>query len=157
MTPRRVYNQVLALFSDSFDTSGRTVSGLWSRLGSSFRTRFGFRARRAREILCGTVLITTRKGIWETDFYPVLVPEGPRIEKNQSREAILKKSSFQHGMKFSIGNGFFIPGPSLAAERQGLGLKFSMENESFKPRIKFQARMKISCVGECFFHAIERE
>ena len=27
-------------------------------------------------------------------------PEGPRIEKIQSREAILKTSSFQYGMKF---------------------------------------------------------
>ena len=51
-------------------------------------------------------------------------PEGPRIEKNQSREAILKKSSFEYGMKFSIENGFFIPSPSLAAEKQGPGLKF---------------------------------
>ena len=59
-------------------------------------------------------------------------PEGPRIEKIQSREAILKKSSFQYGMKFSIENGFFIPGPSLAAEKQGLGLKFSIEIENFK-------------------------
>ena len=68
---------------------------------------------------------------------PKTVPEGPRIEKIQSREAILKKSSFQYGMKFSIENEIFIPGPSLAAEKQGLGLKFSIENESFKPRVKF--------------------
>ena len=33
-------------------------------------------------------------------------------------------------------NGFFIPGPSLAAEKQGLGLKFSIENEIVKPRMK---------------------
>ena len=62
-----------------------------------------------------------------------------RIEKIQSREARLKKSSFQYRMKFSIGNGFFIPGPSLAAEKQGLGLKFSIENESFKPRMKISS------------------
>ena len=49
------------------------------------------------------------------------LPEGPRIEKIQSREAILKKSSFQYGMKFSIENVFFILGPSLAAEKQGSG------------------------------------
>ena len=66
-------------------------------------------------------------------------PEGPRIEKIQSREAILKKSSFQYRMKFSIGNGFFISGPSLATEKQGLGLKFSIENESFKPRMKISS------------------
>ena len=63
-------------------------------------------------------------------------PEGPRIEKNQSPEAILKKSSFQYGMNFSIENETFIPGPSLAAEKQGLGLKLSIENENFKPRMK---------------------
>ena len=39
-------------------------------------------------------------------------------------------------MKFSIGNEIFIPGPSLAAEKQGLGLKYSIENEIFKPRMK---------------------
>ena len=55
-------------------------------------------------------------------------------------------------MKFSIENEIFIPGPSLAAEKQGLGLTFSIANENFKPR------MKISCVGECsFYHAFERE
>ena len=73
-----------------------------------------------------------------------LPPEGPRIEKNQSREAILKKSRFQYGMKFSIENGFFIPGPSLAAEKQGLGLNFSIENEIVK------LRMKISSENENF-------
>ena len=66
-------------------------------------------------------------------------PRGPRIEKIQSRDAILKISSFQYGMKFSIENGIFIPGPCLAAEKQGLGLKFSIENEIFKLRMKFQA------------------
>ena len=71
-------------------------------------------------------------------------PEGPRIEKIQSREALLRKSSFQYGMKFSIENGFFIPGPSLTAEKQGPGLKFSIENENFK------LRMKISCENENF-------
>ena len=47
-------------------------------------------------------------------------------------------------MKFSIENEIFIPGPSLAAEKQGLGLKFSIENEIFK------ARMKISSENENF-------
>ena len=73
-----------------------------------------------------------------------IFPEGPRIEKNQSREAILKKSSFQYGMKFSMENGFFIPGPSLTAAKQGPGLKFSIENENFK------LRMKISSENENF-------
>ena len=48
--------------------------------------------------------------------------------------------------------GFFIPSLSLAAEKQGPGLNFSSENEHFKQRMrKFQERMKISCVGDCFF------
>ena len=47
-------------------------------------------------------------------------------------------------MKFSIENGFFILDPSLAAEKQGLRLKFSIENEIFKPR------MKISIENEKF-------
>ena len=59
----------------------------------------------------------------------------------------MKKSSFQYGMKLSIENGFFIPSPSLAAEKQGLGLKFSIENENFKPR------MKISSENEHFVRA----
>ena len=66
-------------------------------------------------------------------------PEGPRIEKIQSRQAILKKSSFQYGMDFSIENGLFIPSPSLTAEKQGPGLKFSSENEIFKPRMKISS------------------
>ena len=59
-------------------------------------------------------------------------PEGPRVEKIQSRDARLKKSSFQYGMKFSIENGFFIPSPSLAAGKPGPGLKFSSENEKLQ-------------------------
>ena len=39
---------------------------------------------------------------------------------------------------------FFILDPSLAAEKQGLGLTFSIENENFKPR------MKISIENENF-------
>ena len=73
---------------------------------------------------------------WGVSFCRETSPEGPRIEKIQSREAILKKSSFQYGMKISIENEIFIPGSSLAAEKQGLGLKFSIENEIFKPRMK---------------------
>ena len=73
-----------------------------------------------------------------------LTPEGPRIEKIQSREAILKKSRFQYGMNISIENEIFILGPSLTAEKQGPGLKFSIEIEIFKPR------MKISTENENF-------
>ena len=41
---------------------------------------------------------------------------------------------------------FFIPGPSLAAEKQGPGLKFSIENENFKPRM-------IRCALPLYFFA----
>ena len=78
-------------------------------------------------------------------------PEGPRIEKIQSREAILTKSSFQYRMKISIENGFFIPGPSLATEKQGLGLKFSIENENFKPRMKISSENENFVRGGMFF------
>ena len=57
-------------------------------------------------------------------------------------------------MNFSIENEMFIPGPSLAAEKQGLRLKFSIENEHFKARLKISSendnfvrgRMVFSCV-----------
>ena len=81
-------------------------------------------------------------------------PEGPRIEKIQSREAILKKSSFQYGMKFSIENEIFIPGPSLAAEKQGLGLKFSIENEIFKPRMKISSENENFVRGGMVFSCV---
>ena len=42
-------------------------------------------------------------------------------------------------MKFSIESGFFIPGPSLTAEKQGLGMKILIENENFKPRMKISS------------------
>ena len=81
-------------------------------------------------------------------------PEGPRIEKIQSREAILKKSSFQYGMEFSIENEIFIPGPSLAAAQQGLGLKFSIENEIFKPRTKISSENENFMRGGMVFSCV---
>ena len=54
----------------------------------------------------------------------------------------MKKSSFQYGMKISIENEMFIPGPSLTAEKQDPGLKFSIENEIFKPRMKFSSEIE---------------
>ena len=79
-----------------------------------------------------------------------------------SCQGVLKKSSFQYGMKFSIENGFFILGPFLAAEKQGLGLKFSIGNEIFRPRMKISIEnenfvrggMVFSCVraGMNFFN-----
>ena len=82
------------------------------------------------------------------------IPEGPRIEKIQSREAKMKKSSFQYGMKFSIENEIFIPGPFLAAEKQGLGLKFSIENEIFKPRMKISSENENFVRGGMVFSCV---
>ena len=87
-------------------------------------------------------------------FAMAIPPEGPRIEKIQSREAILKKSSFQYGMKFSIENENFIPGPSLAAEKQALGLKFSIENEIFKPRMKISSEIENFVRGGVVFSCV---
>ena len=53
--------------------------------------------------------------------------------------------SWKATMKFSIENGFCIPGPSLAAEKQGPGLKLPSENENFKPRMKYPSENG-SCV-----------
>ena len=64
---------------------------------------------------------------------------------------VLKKSSFQYGMNFSIENEIFIPGPSLAAEKQGLGLKFSIENEIFKQRMKISSENEHFVRGGMFF------
>ena len=57
-------------------------------------------------------------------------------------------------MKLSIENGFSIPGPSLTAEKQGPGLKFSIENENFKPRMKLSSDNGSFVRGGMFF---ERE
>ena len=56
-SPKRVQKSGFRLFSDSFETPGRTLSGLWGShpealFQDSFRTLPGFRARRARETLC---------------------------------------------------------------------------------------------------------
>ena len=66
----------------------------------------------------------------------------------------MKRSSFQYGMKFSIENGFLILGPSLAAEKQGLGLKFSIENEIFKPRMKISSENENFARGGMIFSCI---
>ena len=79
-------------------------------------------------------------------------PEGPKIQKIKSRQAILKKSSFQHGMTFSIENVFFFNlSPSLAADKQGPGLEFPIENEFFQAKNEFFKReLFFLCMGECF-------
>ena len=66
----------------------------------------------------------------------------------------MKKSSLQYGMKFSIENEIFIPGPSLAAEKQGLGLKFSIENEIFKPRMKISSENENFVCGGMVFSCV---
>ena len=57
-------------------------------------------------------------------------------------------------MKFSIENEIFIPGPSLAAEKQGLGLKFSIENEIFKPRMKIPSENENFVRGGMVFSCV---
>ena len=57
-------------------------------------------------------------------------------------------------MKISIENEIFIPGPSLAAEKQGLGLKFSIENENFKPRMKFSSENENFVRGGMIFSCV---
>ena len=59
-------------------------------------------------------------------------------------------------MRFSIENGFFILGPSLAAEKQSVGLKFSIENEIFKPRMNISSENENFVRGGIFSHAFER-
>ena len=76
-------------------------------------------------------------------------PEGPRIEEIQSREAILKKSSFLYRMKVSIENEIFIPGPFL-----GLGLKFSIENEIFKLRVEISSENENFVRGGMVFSCV---
>ena len=60
-------------------------------------------------------------------------------------------------MTFSIENGLFNPSTSLAAERQETrpGIEIFKRDRNVKPRMKFQARMFFSCVGE-LFHAFDR-
>ena len=56
---------------------------------------------------------------------------------------IVEKSSFEYGKIFSIENGFAIPSPSLATEKQDPGLNISIENDKF-----FTPRMKLSSENE---------
>ena len=70
----------------------------------------------------------------------LLSPEGPRIEKIQSREAVLKEIKLSIlNENFQSRNEIFIPGPCLTAEKQGPGLNISIENEIFKPRMKISS------------------
>ena len=72
--------------------------------------------------------------------------------KIQSREAISKKASFQYGMKFSIEH-FFFPSPSSGRRKTGPGMEiFNYWMNISNREWTFQARMTISCVGECSFH-----
>ena len=49
---------------------------------------------------------------------------------------------------------FFIPSHSLAAEKQGPGLKFSIENESFKPRMKISSENENFMRGGMVFSCV---
>ena len=48
----------------------------------------------------------------------------------------------------------FIPGPSLTAEKQGPGLKFSIENEIFKPRMKISSENENFVRGGMVFSCV---
>ena len=100
----------------------------------------------------GQGLKNFRNIIGRTDY-----PEGPKIEKIQSRDARLKNSRFQSRNEIFDREWFFQSDASLAAEKQGLGLKFLIENEIFEPRMKISSENDFSCVWEWFFQAIERE
>ena len=78
-------------------------------------------------------------------------PEGPRFEKDSISRGDIEKIKLQYGMAFSIDIVLFIPGPCLAAEKQGSGLKFSIENENFKPRMKFSSENENFVRGGMFF------
>ena len=65
-SPKRVRKSGFRLLLDSFETRGRTLSALLGRqrgeilFPDSFRTLSGFRARRARETLCGAGPIASK-------------------------------------------------------------------------------------------------
>ena len=84
-------------------------------------------------------------------------PRGPQDWKFQSREAILKKSSFQCGMKFSNREWLFHSGALSGRRKTGLGIEifnrewnFQTENEHFKREWKFRAWGNV-CVCVFFF------
>ena len=58
--------------------------------------------------------------------------------------------------KYSIENVFFIPRPSLAAEKQGPELKISSENENFKSRMIFSSENGSFMHGGMFFFSCVR-
>ena len=64
-------------------------------------------------------------------------PEGPKIDKIQSRDARLTKASFENGMKLAVENGYFNPAPLWLQKNKAL----SSENDSSNQNLNFQARM----------------
>ena len=78
-------------------------------------------------------------------------PEGPRIEKNQSREAILKKSSFRYGMKVSIENVFSFWAPLWPQKNRARDwnfrarMKISNQERIFQARATHQGGLILSC------------
>ena len=85
-------------------------------------------------------------------------PRGPQDRKNSISRGDIEKIKLSIRNEIFIENEIFILGPSLAAEKQGLGLKFSIENEIFKPRMKISSENEnFVRGGMVFFHAFERE
>ena len=78
----------------------------------------------------------------------------PGLKTCQSREAIVKKSSVQYRMKFSIENGFSFRAPLWLQKKQGPGLKFSIENEDFKPRINISSENENVVRGGMVFSCV---
>ena len=78
------------------------------------------------------------EGFWG----PQIVFSGENgVDMLGSGDTMLKKSSFQYGMKFSIENCFFILSHSqtLDAEKQGPGFNISSENNNFKLRMNISS------------------
>ena len=100
---------------------------------------------------------TFHRGIPEQKFEMwivlVFLRKNTRIHKNGRNSWIFRFGPFL-GLVCrgdSWENGVFIPGPSLAAEKQGLGLNISIRNEIFKPRKKFSSNNENLARGGMIF------
>ena len=96
---------------------------------------FGFFGQGGRSV---NLFLSAREFFWicKGAKRSITQREGTKIEKNQTREAILKKSSFQYGMTFSIENGFTIRAPLWPQKaRAGIG--------NFKREWKFQTKWNL--------------
>ena len=75
-------------------------------------------------------------------------PRGPQDWKIQSREAKLKKSSFQYGMKFQSRMKFSFQAPLWPQKNRAWDRTFQSRMKFSNREWTFQARMKVACVGE---------